>query len=215
MTEKILFITEVGSYMWGMGTPESDHDHMVIFQQSTSEILYGYAPKTGRPQKKYFDNGIEYDCQYMEIGHLVNLLIKGNVNAIWTATSPIIVQDNCPIDLLNLRSLVYSNLSKASYASINGMAGSQFKASIRRKIATNMTADKAYKTCLRTLNFGITMFDTGKLVYAPVDHTVTIEEINEAFEELERAYERTHLPAKPNEQDFRKFLHDLRVDDMR
>ena len=118
MTEELLFITEVGSYMWSMGTPESDHDHMVIFQQSTDEILYGYAPKTGRPQKKYFDEGVEYDCQYMEIGHLINLLVKGNVNAIWTATSPLVVQDYSTAligGLRHLREIVNSNLSKASY----------------------------------------------------------------------------------------------------
>jgi predicted nucleotidyltransferase len=215
MTEKTLFITEVGSFMWGMGTPESDHDYIQIFQQPTYDILAGYAFPTSKPHREFVENGVEYDYQYMEVGHLVNLLLKGNINAIWAVTSPIVVQEHCALDFDNLRRITLNNLSKASYASISGMASSQLLDSTRRPKATNMNKNKAYTTCLRTLNFGIRMFTTGELVYAPVNYVPSLAEIKVTFDEtLRDAYKTTLLPDKPNEHEFRDFLYYLRARDM-
>ena len=205
MDENVLFVTIVGSHVWNMNTPESDTDYMIVFQQPTYDILSGRALEMNRPQKKYVDTE-NRDLQYMEIGHLVNLLIKGNVNAIWAVTTPIITQDS-PV-LRDLRDITIKNLSRMSYASIRGMAISQYNDNEKRP---KMPSNKAYKTCLRTLNFGVTLFDTGKIVFAPVTHVVGQTEILERFDDLSDAYERTTLPERPNEQEFRNFLYDLRV----
>jgi predicted nucleotidyltransferase len=212
MTEKILFETTVGSHMWGMNTPESDLDQMVIFQQPTKDMLYGHILKTSKEHKEFIENDVEYDYQYMEIGHLIGLLLKGNVNAIWTVTTPIYT--TMTPELWDLRIITFGNLSRSSYASIKGMAISQFKDSTRRKIAQNMNPDKAYKTCLRTLKFGIKLFNDGSIMFAPVDRVPTKEEIDEAFDELGNAYEESDLPDQPKEKPFRDFLYDVRMSEL-
>jgi predicted nucleotidyltransferase len=209
MEDKVLFETMVGSHAWGMNTPESDQDIIVIYQQSTYDILAGYPYKATKPHEEFEKNGVEYDYQYMEIGHLIDLLIKGNFNAILAVTSPVVLVDS-PV-LQAMRGITLNNLSKASYESITGMATSQFLDSKRRPKAKNMNMEKAYKTCLRTLNFGITMFETGELVYAPVNHVPSVEEIKAAYDDFWDARESTTLPDKPNELEFRNYLYYLRA----
>ncbi len=48
MTEgQNLFVTEVGSRMWGMATPESDYDHVVVYQVPTPSRLPSSSAKSG------------------------------------------------------------------------------------------------------------------------------------------------------------------------
>lgn len=210
MTEdRILFETEVGSFMWGMGTKESDRDVMQVYAQPTRDILSGRTQTHNKPQRKFKQYGWEWDYQHFEIGHLVNLLIKGNCNAIWTVTSPVVMKDSLVLGVL--REITINNLSKASYASIHGMAISNFKDQEKRpKLAPN----KAYKQCLRTLTFGINLFEQGKAVFTPITKEVTAEDVEEAFVHIAVAHERTKLPDVPNETEFRDFLYNLRVADL-
>jgi len=208
--DKILFETEVGSIMWGMQTPESDHDIMQVYAQPTRDILSGKVIIKNKPHHQYKQFGYEWDYQFMEIGHLVNLLIKGNCNAIWMVTSPVVITDS---DVLKkLRDLTVTNLSKASYDSINGLATSNFKDQEKRPL---MRPNKAYKQCLRTLNFGTTLFETGELRYSPVTKEVDKNDIEDAFIRLNKAYENTKLINSPNEQVFRDFLYNLRIEGLK
>ena len=50
-----LFVTEVGSRMWGMATPESDYDHVVVYQVPTRRILEGHRVPETRPTRQYVD----------------------------------------------------------------------------------------------------------------------------------------------------------------
>jgi len=195
--------------MWNMETPDSDHDYMIIYQQSTKEILSGYPYYTGKAQHTKISGNKIYDCQFMEIGHLINLLIKGNINAIWIVTSPIIKHDSKILQ--TLREIVLHNLSKRSYDSLRGMSISQYNDAIKRP---NTRENKAYKACLRILKFGKYMFDTGNLNYMPVKHLIIKEEIDNAFEQLDLSHRFTQLPNEPDESAFREFLYNIRISDL-
>jgi predicted nucleotidyltransferase len=206
----VLFRTEVGSNMWGMKRPDSDVDEMVVYQQDIKEILSGYAIERARPQKVTVKNGVEWDTQYMEIGHLINLLIKGNVNALWTVTTPVILQDSNVLE--DLKYLVYGNgITKASYQSIRGIAHSQLLDSERRKTSPKMFPNKSLKTSLRSVVFGINMMNTGTLKFLPIQHEVTESEVKDAFLRFDDAYAQSKLPEKPDEALFRKFLYEVRI----
>jgi predicted nucleotidyltransferase len=204
---KILFETIVGSQMWSMGQQDSDIDHMIIYQQDTKSILSGYLIENTKASKKKLISGMEHEYQYMEIGHLINLLLKGNINAIWDVTSPIVLQDATGT-LCDLYELVTNNLSKSSYASIKGMATSQYKDNEKRP---NLKPNKAFKTALRTLQFGATLLKTGKLEYKPIYGVVSREEVESAFEDLDIAYNESELMDAPNEKQFRNYLYKLRT----
>ncbi len=89
---KTLFVSCVGSHMWGMQSPESDIDLVMIYIAPTKRILRGERiPPTIR-QEIAARGGEVYDTLGWEIGHLINQLIKGNVNAIWYVTSPLIIK---------------------------------------------------------------------------------------------------------------------------
>ena len=88
------------------------------------------------------------------------------------------------------------------------MSVSQFHDNEKRP---NMPENKAYKTCLRTLLFGINMFNTGTLKFLPVSHTVTKDEILAAFDRLEESYKSTKLINNPDDILFRDFLYKTRM----
>ena len=126
-----LFTTEVGSRMWRMDKPDSDYDLFVVYMQSYREYMRKGSFVNTLPHKQYMEDGKEIDAQYIEIGHLVSLLKKGNVNAIWGVCSPIVRVDH-PI-LQSLRYILLGNLSKETYASVNGMAHSQMNDTKKRE----------------------------------------------------------------------------------
>jgi hypothetical protein len=75
-----LFVTEVGSRMWGMADETSDYDLFCCYNTPAKEYLRTGEFEKTKPHKNFIEDGKEYDIQYMEIGHLVKLLMKGNVN---------------------------------------------------------------------------------------------------------------------------------------
>ncbi len=160
-----LFISCVGSHMWGMQNLESDIDLVMIYIAPTKRILGGERiPPTIR--QEIADRGGEvYDTLGWEIGHLINQLIKGNVNAIWYATSPLVIKPS-PIQK-ELSCLVQSNLCRETYRSIKGMAESQIKS----EGEAAKKPGKGYRTAMRTINFGITLLSEGRISFAPVLHT--------------------------------------------
>ena len=205
-----LFITEVGSRMWGMATPSSDYDLFHVFQQPSSEYLRTSTFEKTRGAKSYFENNHEIDAQYMEIGHLVNLLKKGNVNAIWNVCSPIVHKDS--EWLSKLRGVVINNLSKSSYASINGMAHSQLNDAIKRASVKDPLKSKA--TTMRTLQFGVTMLMNHKIEFKPPEDDVTNENIGKWFRYLDIAKEKSMLPDEVSVKPFEDFLYNIRMEEI-
>jgi predicted nucleotidyltransferase len=208
---KTLFVTTVGSHMWAMQTPASDLDLMVIYQESTRDILEGRLIHKTKPDRTFERDGVTVDQKEQEIGHLVNKLIDGNVNAIWTVCTPIIIQDH-PY-LQTLRRITEQNLSKASYTSIKGMAVSQFKDHTKR--AGVMPIGKALKTTWRTCVFGQMLLLAKKIQFksAPLEE-VTVSDVEWILNGLEYAYNESTLPERPDEKPFRDFLFNIRIDEL-
>lgn len=204
---RTLFVTCVGSHMWRMNNEESDVDLAVIYIAPTRAILRGEHIATTTGQQMNSRQGIVYDTLGWEVGHLINQLLKGNVNAIWYATSPIIIQPSPYQE--ELRLLVESNLCKNTYCSVAGMAESQIQEEQKMKGA----GGKGYRTALRTMNFGIELLTRGKLCYEPVYYTPELEEVLDKKQQLLEAYEASSLPDMPDKEPFREFLYRLRMDE--
>jgi predicted nucleotidyltransferase len=204
---KTLFISSVGSHMWGMQSSESDIDLVMIYIAPTMVLLRGERIFPTLRQKITARGGEIYDTLGWEIGHLINQLIKGNVNAIWYVTSPLVIKPS--IIQEELSSLVQANLCRETYRSIRGMAESQIKSEEKPKVA-----GKGYRTALRTLNFGIKLLSEGRICFAPAFGTPGAEVVMEKMRQLEEAYEASPLPDRPDEDAFRELLLRLRMEDM-
>ena len=213
---KILYISCVGSHMWGMESKESDIDLVMIYIVPTKRILRGEKfPATIRQEMAARGGGI-YDTLGWEIGHLIDLLIKGNVNAIWYATSPLVIMPSALQE--ELSAIVQANLCRESYHSIKGMAESQIKSETGQLKLSGAglvkRPGKGYRTALRTINFGIKLLREARISYEPVMHDPALEELKEGMNQLDEAYRQSMLPDLPDEDQFRDFLLRQRLKEM-
>ena len=206
---RTLFMTCVGSHMWHMENKESDVDLVVIYIAPTKSILRGEKVSATISQRIEEKNGVIYDTLGWEIGHLIDQLIKGNVNAIWNAASPLVLLPTTTQE--DLQALIVDNLCKETYRSILGMAESQ----IKYEQKPESIVGKGYRTALRTINFGIELLTNGKLCFEPVMHIPEAEEVAEKMRQLTEAYEASTLPDLPDEDVFREFLLKLRLEDLK
>lgn len=198
-----LFITEVGSRMWGMEEFASDYDMFHCYILPYRNVLIGNISKT-QPRLTYFDGGKEIDAQYMEIGHLISLLKKSNVNAIWAVCSPVVhVESECR---LRLKKIIEDNLTKSIYYSVAGMANSQLRDSFVKN------PEKIRAACLRTLEFGIRVLEGKGIHFYKPSCESSIYNIREAQMKLDSVYENTHLPINATPDVYDNFLYDLRLD---
>jgi hypothetical protein len=213
---KILYISCIGSHMWGMESKESDIDLVMIYIVPTKRILRGEKfPATIRQEMAARGGGI-YDTLGWEIGHLIDLLIKGNVNAIWYATSPLVIMPSALQE--ELSAIVQANLCRESYHSIKGMAESQINSETGQLklsgIGLVKRPGKGYRTALRTINFGIKLLREARISYEPVMHDPALEELKEGMNQLDEAYGQSMLPDLPDEDQFRDFLLRQRLKEM-
>ncbi|RQW80645.1 MAG: hypothetical protein EHM14_04065 [Methanothrix sp.] len=205
---RMLFMTCVGSHMWHMESKDSDVDLVVIYIAPTKSILRGEKISATISQRMEEKNGVIYDTLGWEIGHLIDQLVKGNVNAIWNAASPLVLLPSSVQE--KLKALIEANLCRETYRSILGMAESQIQS--EKKPVKN--AGKGYRTALRTINFGIELLTNGRLCFEPVLHIPEVSEVAEKMRRLEEAYEASALPDLPDEDAFRNFLLRLRLEDL-
>lgn len=205
---RTLFITCVGSHMWRMNTGESDVDLAITYIAPTRAILRGESVPPTISQQKSIMNGVVYDTLGWEVGHLINQLLKGNINAIWYVASPIVPKPSPYQE--ELKSLIESNLCRNTYYSLAGMAESQIKEGQKQ----NGDGGKGYRTALRTMNFGIELLTRGGLCYKPVRYIPELSEVLEKRQQLLDAYEASSLPDLPDKETFREFLYKLRMIDL-
>jgi hypothetical protein len=159
------------------------------------------------------------DVAGMEIGHLIHLLKKGNVNAIWSVMSPQVISSliGNPFhsDLKDLRAVVRKNLSSVTYHSIRGMAMSQMSDAVKRSHVR--PPDKSYATALRTINFGMRML-TADILDNAIDletPQLTASMVLRAIKDLDEAFENSILPEAVAEKPFDDYLYYLRLKVMR
>ena len=211
MTDNYLFITEVGSRMWGMENFASDYDLFHVFQQPSSDYLRKGIFKQTRAAKTYMQDGKEIDAQYWEIGHLIHQLKKGNVNAIWGVCSGVVWKNSN--ELKTLRDIVIANISKESYHSIRGMAMSQFSDATKR--AAVRDPEKSLWTCTRTLNFGCNLLFAGYVGFEkPTTSAIDEEFCKEEFKILDECYKLSTLPDHVNPKPFEDFLWNIRMSEI-
>ena len=203
-----MFATTGGSHMWRMETPESDVDILEVYNTRTEDILRGVPVQKTKPTWKGTIDGTEYDVDFMEIGHLVQLLIKGNCNAIWAVTSPLI-RKNSPA-LQELRKLVWENRSKNIFQSIKGMAKSQIDDATKREAVRDK--NKSLATAMRTIGFGTAYLSTGTIAFQPVEYKeYTEQEVAQALDTLNWAFDASPLPTEPDDTKYRDFIYGVRL----
>jgi predicted nucleotidyltransferase len=197
-----LFGTIVGSHMWGMETPESDVDSFYAYVARSVDILTGEANTDS-----YHVMEDNKDRAYHEIGKVVQMMLKGNVNFLWGILSPIVLADPQE-ELRRLKMLTMEGLSQRVFHSINGLARANYK----KYIASGKDpSQKRLNLIARTLEFGVHLLDTGEPRFQPVTDA-TEERIIELLEELGRARDSSPLPVvPPNEDDVRKWLLRIRM----
>ena len=208
--DEYLFVTEVGSRMWGMADETSDYDLFCCYNTTAKEYLRSGEFERTKPHRNFMDGDKEYDIQYMEIGHLVKLLMKGNINALWAVCSPIIHKESSI--LVKLKDIVLNNLSLQSYASIKGIATSQFMDAEKR--INVRTSQKSLKTCMRTLNFGCNLFAGGG-VYFDGNYLKNIEVTKEMCEKefgrFDLIYDTSSIKKEPRCDHFYDFIMNFRL----
>jgi len=202
MTKK-LFTTTVGSHMWAMNHPGSDTDLFTVFQIPSKTILIGDKYKESR-----FIQNDGTDIHMHEIGKVIEMLIKNNVNFVWGVTSPLFVEGDERI-YKELGEIARSLLSKQIYKPERGLAVHNYKKYIETK------KDVSKKRCniiARSIVFGIAALN-GKIEYITTEGA-NPDTINVLLSELDAAYENSKLPECPDEDVVRKakeWLLDLRL----
>jgi predicted nucleotidyltransferase len=204
--------------MWGMEEFASDYDRVHIYQVPTRSVLEGRKISVTRPQKQYTDGqGRLIDASFMEVGHLVKLLISGNINAIRAVTSPLVIDD--PAGAREpLRKVVVSTLSRQSYHSIRGLAESQASDAFGNRGRKN--PEKPYFTAIRTLLFGQRLLGEGVPDYRVMDSLSRDPDTTPAdcyaaeVVRLDEVFRESRLPLVPDDRPFRDLLFSLRTEDL-
>lgn len=205
---ELLGITNIGSHMWKMNHAKSDIDLGVIYVAPTNKILRGTAYTESKQLK------IEgQDVAVHEIGKVVDMLTSGNVNFLWLVSSPIIKLETP--HLRELRIILNTNLSANTYHSIKGLSIKNYK---KYLVDGNLAEGegievfaKKRKIIMRTLNYGIKLLNgEGCLNYSPASGEYDNQTILDRIVDLDKAYENTLLPEKPNKEIYRDFLERVR-----
>jgi len=195
-----VFKTVVGSHMWGMNHKDSDIDYFICYSVPTRDILSGVA----NIKSSHTKHGIA-DYAKHEVGIVVNQLLKGNVNFLWGVMSPVVEKSSKWHR--ELKRIVKKNVSKNCYNSIYGLAVHNYKKYIE---SGRDVSEKRCNIIARTIEFGINLLSSRKIVFRPV-HSATPEMIENMLDCLYGALLDSSLPDKPNEKPFREWLLNYRL----
>jgi len=200
-------VTNVGSHLWRMNHENSDIDLGMIYVTSTSEYLRGTAFKDSKQYKEG-----EEDWTVHEVGKVVEMLIKGNVNYVWILTSPKVEYGTKSFE--ELKKIYLNNISANIYHSIMGLSKQNY---LKYLVGGNFAdgesfqkVDKKRKIIVRTIKFGINILEGNQPTYEPVTEELDNIKVGEYMEKLDEAYENTEVPEKPDEELYREFLENVR-----
>ena len=201
-----LFSTLVGSHAWDMNHSQSDKDLFVCYAAPSSDFLIGMSHvKSHRSDI----NGV--DRTSTEIGKVINQLLKNNINYLVYVLSPK-TEFTTPAHI-KLKNLTYANLHRECYRSIKGFAHDEFRDKVDKG---ERDTQKVRRSILRTLIFGSVLLRSGTIEFTPVTWDVEIDELDSAFDDLDRAYEHTVLPDRPLAPDkMLNWLLDIRIENLR
>lgn len=209
----VLWEARTGSHLWQMERPDSDIDATVIYAIPTRHLLAGrYGPVT-MPQQVCEFAGDTYDTQFIEVGHLISLLSRGNFTALIAAVAPAVWDMRHHDRHRHLRHIIGSNPSKAIIPSVRGMAQGYMK-SAEKAIAESDHAMRAHKLqgAARVLQFGAHYLTTGEINFDPVPfHIVSPEQVDPFFETFEQACSESEHPDLPPVKALEDWLYQMRL----
>ncbi len=202
-----LFRTNVGSHLWQMNHEKSDIDINVVYLMDSSDWMLGKRPKGKQIQTE------EYDYTYYELEHVINQLLKGNCNYLWTVMSPLI-KFEWKNTLRELREIVSTNLAKNCFHSINGLSKHNIYHFIEKGDAYSLKYKKKLNVIGRTLKFGINLLLWGKCMFQKTD-IKSLDELYDLKNKLNDCYVKSHLPEKPDPKPFENYLIKWRIKKMK
>lgn len=215
----IMWKTEYGSYIWKMNRPDSDHDYSVVYIENSFDYL---TSSTKKGLSMSLSKAENYD--YKEIGHFVDLIIRGNIMSIISLMSPIIIEDNYGA-LEELRNIYSNNLSKNFAKSIIGMSENNLKDySIeslmkikengiiieRDRTDAEKIYDKKLKSIARVLIMGMHLLETGNFEFQPCQ-SVSNEEIRHLIRYFKKAESESKFPETINPMPFKQYIKKWRI----
>lgn len=213
--KNVIFETVIGSHLWKMNNRYSDIDLFQVFVSPTKDILRG--TEKSKSKHTIVDSPTSTLCGYPfngkidtmthEIGTVIYQLIKGNINFLIGVLSPLTVMPS-PW-LRTLRQLVVVDTNTLCYHSIRGMATHNYDKYI--KSGKDTSAERCMKIG-RYLNFGYNLFTTGKYIFDIPSHCDHPFEVECWIQKLDEAYLNSDLPVTVNEEEFRDFLLEIRLE---
>ena len=112
---KTLFITEIGSHLYNMDRPDSDHDYYKCYQAPSVSFLMGNTHMKGH--QSVTDT---IDISSFEIGHVLSQIKRGNINHVVGVVSNV-VQETTP-EHQELIDLVKNGIGKNIFSSVIGLS---------------------------------------------------------------------------------------------
>ena len=198
---KELFITNVGSHMWGMNRPDSDIDLFIVYQAPSTDFLVGKAHTNSHRSMNENIDRVSF-----ELGHVVSQLLKGNINYLWGVMSPKIIKDWDRLQ--SLRELTTKNLSKQLYHSVHGLGLHNYKKYVESE--KDPTAKRCTLIC-RSLNFGTKLLTKGMFSFGPME-PCTPKDTLDHLHALDLAYVSSPLPESPeHKREMEAWLLDVRL----
>ena len=215
MTEnEKLLTTEVGSTMWGMRHPGSDTDLFTIYKVPTMDILRGlFNPAAGRGHSNQ-DKVAQVDSSSFEIQHVIDELIKGNVNFIWGVLSQVVVEQD-PFSMRWLRQAVLGTAAKNIANSARGLAASCVRDVETGKTTETRQVAKKYKQAIRTLRFASSwLIGMGPSFQPVAEEEATLSEYITTLWVFEYCLQYSRLPDRVDPAPFHDLLLLLRLRDL-
>lgn len=216
--EKVeLWRTVVGSHVWKMNHPGSDTDHFACYAVDTrsllrGEVVGGEVPGHGAHFSAGGPGGD--DVQSHEVGKWVVECLKSNFNYIVGVFSPLVENDRLGY-LHEFREICRRGIAKNLYPSLNGMVRHNL-ALYHRKGLDGGGMDKKLRACARSLMFGIEWMEGKGPKFEPAEGPINESLILAGLETFKHATEYSALPERPpNEDEYRMFLYNVRMNQLR
>lgn len=216
---KLIYITISGSHLYGFNSPDSDIDYRGCFITKTENLL---GLNTPRDYIQEIEG--ETDAVLFELKKEVGLLLKSNCNVLeHLYSTPIWADTSLYVELKNL---IRPTISRTGiHDSYRGMAYENYK----KFILTEKSSIKKYLYVFRALMAGIHALDYGTIQpnieelnkifqFEEVDQLVRLKKgsaevtkmgrddkmdarLDKLFEQIDKSYEKSNLPASPNKKD--------------
>jgi len=203
----VLWKTVVGSHMWDMQRPDSDLDLFVCFVVPTEDILSGRV-KFGTAT---FVTENNVDTQTHEIGKVIDMLLKGNINYMHYVLSPKIIVTSKWHE--ELKEILVANMAKNIYHSTKGcIHGVMHRYIMGKQELTDKEVHKKFNQVYRLYMFAEDWLLNKRVSFRKVNEKFSYDKYEEVIKKLDEAYEKSELPETPPEEPFRDLLLRVRLE---